>query len=345
MNRSRINALMHKIVNDLEIDLTGQTVLTECASNLFAVTPLIAALAGADKVIAYAKDTKYGLTKDTMAFLDTWAEELGVSDRVFATSQAPHTFAKDVNIVTNLNLLRPINEDVINALPVDSCIPLMWEPWEFREEDLDLNHCNKKGIPVLGTNETHPRLEIFRYVGLTALKLLFEMDIEVFQSKIAIIGGDPFAKEADDVLSALEAETLVLDPQEYPDLSTPAVKDKLKDCDAIVVLEHHSKEMVIGGDNGIPVTWISENSIALVHICGGIDDVALKNANITKHPNIDVAPGYMTATTAYMGPRAVVDLHAAGLKVGELVVKGLRSGLTPDEAKAKAVASGIALDF
>ena len=53
----------------------------------------------------------------------------------------------------------------------------------------------------------------------------------------------------------------------------------------------------------------------------------------------------MTVTTAYMGPRAVVDLHAAGLKVGEIVVNNIRKGMSVDDAKLDAVKSGIALDF
>ena len=345
MNQTRINNQIQSIIADLNIDLKGMTVLTECASGLFAVTPLIAALAGAERVIAIAKDSRYGLAVDNIAFLEKWADDLNVSDIIHATTQPAHLFAKEANIVTNLNFLRPIGKEIIEKLPQDSCIPLMWEPWEFRAEDLDLDLCIQRGIPVIGTNETTSRLEIFRYVGLTALKLLFELNIEVFRSKIAIIGGSPFAKETDKVLQALEANTIVIDPAQYDRLDTHQIKAMIDQCDAIVVLEHHSKENMIGGPKGIPVEWITENDISVAHICGGLDDAELKRAGIEKHPNLEVSPGYMTVTTAYMGPRAVVDLHAAGLKVGELIVNALRKGRSVEEAKSDAVATGIALDF
>lgn len=345
LDKIRIEKLIHSIISDYQINLCDMTVLTECASNLFAVTPLIAAMSGAESVIAYAKDSKYGSAADNILFLNQWAEELNVGHLINATTEPPHSFASDANIVTNLSMLRPITKTLIEKLPSDSCIPLMWEPWEFREEDLELDCCNKYSIPVLGTNETNPRLEIFRYVGLTAAKLLFELNVEVFRSKIILIGSNLFAREADKVLKALEAETIIITPEKYKKLTDPTFKDEIETSDALVILDMHTDETIIGGENGIPVEWLEKQSTAIAHICGAIDDDSMKAAGVTKHPSGEVPPRHMTVTTAYMGPRAVVDLHAAGLKVGELVVNGIRAGLSVDEAKAVAVKEGIALDF
>ena len=282
MNRKRINNLMQSIIDDLSLNLNGMSVLTECASGVFAVTPLIAALAGAERVVAIAKDSRYGSAKDNIDFLVKWAEELGVDNVIHATADNASLFAKDSNIVTNLNFLRPIGKDIIEQLPSDSCISLMWEPWEFRDEDLDLPLCNKLSVPVLGTNETNSRLNIFKYVGLTALKLLFELDIEVFNSKIMIIGGDPFAKEADKILSSIGATNIVIDPKDYDTLNSPNLKLQVSSCDAVVVLENHIENHIIGGKTGMPAEWLADNSIALVHICGKIDDDALHKYGVTK---------------------------------------------------------------
>ncbi len=56
-------------------------------------------------------------------------------------------------------------------------------------------------------------------------------------------------------------------------------------------------------------------------------------------------PGYMTVTTDHVGPRPVVDLHAAGLKVGEMAVRCRRAGLDAAAVARSVVASGLALDF
>jgi hypothetical protein len=67
----------------------------------------------------------------------------------------------------------------------------MWEGWEFRSEDLDLLACQRRGIPVVGTNEAHPALRIFDYLGMVVVKLIYEVEIEVMRSSIGLIASNP----------------------------------------------------------------------------------------------------------------------------------------------------------
>jgi hypothetical protein len=53
----------------------------------------------------------------------------------------------------------------------------------------------------------------------------------------------------------------------------------------------------------------------------------------------------MAANASYVGPRPVIELHAAGLKVGELLVRGMRQFGNAADAKKQALQSGFALDF
>jgi hypothetical protein len=48
----------------------------------------------------------------------------------------------------------------------------------------------------------------------------------------------------------------------------------------------------------------------------------------------------MTVTTDYLGPKPVIDLHAAGLKAGEVVARSRLAGLSCDEAVRRAEQSG-----
>jgi hypothetical protein len=50
-------------IDRLELDLSGKVVLTEAATGAYIVTPVIAALAGAE-VYAFTKDTRYGTVAD-----------------------------------------------------------------------------------------------------------------------------------------------------------------------------------------------------------------------------------------------------------------------------------------
>ena len=65
----RAMRLMQQSIQKMKLDLRGMTVLTEAASGYFIVTPLIAALAGAQKVYAVVKDTGYGTVAELEAYL------------------------------------------------------------------------------------------------------------------------------------------------------------------------------------------------------------------------------------------------------------------------------------
>ena len=53
----------------------------------------------------------------------------------------------------------------------------------------------------------------------------------------------------------------------------------------------------------------------------------------------------MTTATDYVGPKPVIDLHAGGLKVGELLVKGMRKYQNMREAETYALGSCLAMGW
>lgn len=344
-NKRRVERLIKAAIVDFSLDLTDIAVLTEAASGPFAVTPLIAALAGAPRVIAVTRDSKYGTVAEVSDYVLGWAAELGVAERIQVTDEPARRFAEEANLVTNLGFVRPIDAEFVSRLPRDSAIPLMWEPWEFRSEDLDLSACLARGIPVLGTDESHPRLRIFRYVGMIVLKLLFAAEIEIFRSNILLVGSGPFGDEAQVVLEGAGGIVTRVCPDDGWSGRDGALDAAVLEADALVVVEHRQRMAVIGGDRGIPVSWLAERAVSVIHVCGVLDMDALAASGIAKFPPHDVRPGYMALTTDFVGPRPVVDLHAAGLKVGEVLVRGLRRHGHPDRAISEAVATGLALDF
>lgn len=179
---SRVKGLVKKFIADLDLDLSHLVVLTEAASGNYIFTPLIAALANAEKVIAVTKDSKYGKAEDVTENTLLLANYFDVDEKIQVFDVLKPMIIEKADIVTNLGFLRPIDKDFISHLKQTSVIPLMYETWEFREQDLDLRECWKKGIPVLGTNEEHEALRIFDYVGHLCLKKLYEAKVEVFRS-------------------------------------------------------------------------------------------------------------------------------------------------------------------
>ena len=154
-----------KILNSLEkfnLNLKGKNVLTEAATGNYVVTPIIAALAGAN-VYAFTKNSKYGTIKEVKKQTIELTKKFGIENKIKIITNLNNVDLKDIDILTNTGFLRPVNKELINKLSSKCVIPLMWEPWEFRNEDLDLEECYNKGIKVYGTDESDNRLKTIDY--------------------------------------------------------------------------------------------------------------------------------------------------------------------------------------
>jgi hypothetical protein len=277
-------------------------------------------------------------------YTEEWADLLGLDDSIEIVEGEPWRVAGRANLVTNLAMVRPIDRRLIEALPADAAISLMWEPWELRSADLDLQACRDRGVPVLGTRETDKRVRTFEYVGMTVVKLLLEAGVEVLRSAVVLIGSPPFGEESRRMLEAVGADVALVDP--CSNVVRPPMKELVAGSDAVVLVEHRSREPLVGPDALVDPTWIAGAGAVLVDICGSIDEPSLRRAGVEKVP-VGAAPsGYMTVTTDYVGPRPVIDLHAGGLAVGAALVEGMRRFGDKDAACRFAVerSPAIALD-
>lgn len=327
MNEGRIGNLLRQAVSRFGISLNSYSILTEAASGYFAVTSLLAAMGGSKKVFAMVRDSKYGRAEEIALNTLTLAEKFGVKDRIEILFSRNDVRIAQADIVTNLGFVRPINAELIGKLKNNVSISLMWETWEFRPQDLDLALCHSLGIPVLGTNEHHPDLKIFSYIGHVVLKLLYGLEIEVFKSNVVIVGSGEFAEEARNTLTKAGAIPELID---VGDLSTALGKKLIQGADALVLLEHHDRRLLIGEEGLISAKEVYElnTSLVIAHVCGGANQRDLESAGLRFLPR-DIAPaGYMSVSTTYVGPRPVIELHAAGIKVGQVMAEAVAKGLS-----------------
>jgi hypothetical protein len=337
MNIKRIEKLIGNAIATYNLDLSGLTVFTEAASGNYVVTPLIAALAGSDQVFAITRNSKHGTAADVQNFTLELAQRWGVGDRVEVVFDKIPSMLSQVDIVTNLGFVRPIDKKMIAHLKPTAVLPLMWETWEFREADLDLAECRRVGIMVLGTNEREAGLDLFTYVGYLAVKLAFELEIEIYRSKVVVVGSGPFGESCVKAFDKLEADIGYIDLSADNSLGTESAKSTLRDADLVVLVEHHSPVCLIGSEGQITVDELLALSphLSIIHIAGHINRREIDNAAIPCVPQKSAAPGYMSVATDYLGPKPVIALHTAGLKVGEAMARARLTGLDPIEAEKK----------
>lgn len=298
------------------LSLKSKLVLTEGATGNYCVTPVIAALAGAN-VYAYAKDSSYGLAKEARRRVYGLAGKMGVRNRITITEDINDIDLKKIDILTNTGFLRPIDKKFISKLTSRCVIPLMWEPWEYRKEDLDLEACQSRGIKVYGTKENDKRVRTMDYMGLSVLKLLLDQGVSPFSAKVLLVGCNRFTWHVEGILKKNNFPVSVIN-----DYARPA---KVKDFDVIIILEHLKDILLIGGKKAFINKKDLDKNTLVVHICG---NVSFKEANFRFIPKNPSKFGYMSYTVDFIDNKAVIDLHTAGLKVAEGMLEANKLGLS-----------------
>lgn len=183
---------IQEAIDRLELDLSGKTVLTEAATGAYTVTPVIAAMAGA-RVFAFTKNTRYGsvdeVRSQTLSLLNQSGKnnpELEVIDRL------PEDVIACADVITNSGHLRPLDESKLRHISTHAVIPLMYEAWEWRDADLDLEFCKKHNIKVGATNERHPGVDVFNYLGDMAIKLILDAGFTFQNNKFVLVSNNDF---------------------------------------------------------------------------------------------------------------------------------------------------------
>lgn len=333
----RVTRLMREAVERLELDLSGLSVLTEAGSREYAVTAPLAALAGAAEVTAVTRDSRHGRAADNAAAATALAELCGVASRVRVITELDPRAVSRADIVTNLGFVRPIDGAMVRLLKPTAVVPLMCEAWEWRPGDVDLDACRERGVLVLGTNEDHPAVDVFDYSGSLGLKLLLEAGVELHRSVVVVFGRDRFAPVLADAARRAGATVHVV-----AELRSEASRAALRAADALLVADYATPDVVVGQGGAIGAAELAELApgLCVVQFAGAVDVPALERAGLRCYPGERLEPRRMSRTLAHLGPRPVIDLHAAGLKVGELAARARLRGLDVAAAAALAIGHG-----
>jgi len=321
-NPARLVALIRATIDFLALDLSGLTVLTEAASGPYVVTPVIAALTGAARVIALTGGSRYATAEQVSAqtralerLCDLPAEAVEIHN-----GRTPDLFAA-ADIVTNLGFVRPIDAAVVASLKPTAVVPLMCEAWEFRPGDVDAAACRARGIPVIGTNESYPGLDVFAYCGWLALKMLFDAQIGVHKSRLLVISTDQFGPVIANRLAQAGANV-------RQRATLRAATADLTGADAVIIADYARQDMIIGPGGDVTTAELAAAcpGATVVQFVGQVDAASLTAAGIHVYPGSELGPRRMALTLAGLGPRPVIELHAAGMKVGELAARSRLAG-------------------
>ena len=321
-NQTRLLALMRAAVRRCQLDLSDAVVLTEAATGAYVVTPVLAALAGARQVLALARPTRYGTLEQVAALTTAVARAAGVHDRIRILTARNPVEVGQADVVTNSGHVRPIDAEMVSWMKPSAVVSLMYEAWEVRADDVDVAACIRRGISVAGTNERHPAVDVFSYLGIMATKLLLDAGIAVYGCTVVLCCDNPFEPY---IRAGLVQAGAVVESTQRLDAAAAA------DCDAVLVALLPKGEPVIGRREAalIAARWPG----AVVTQCwGDIDRSALAAAGVECWPRSAPPAGHMAILPAAVGPEATVRLQAGGLKVGEVLLRARDPGAPVDRS-------------
>lgn len=307
--------IINETINDLDVDISGKVVLTEVGSKNYLYTPIIASLSGASEVYAVAKNSRYGLAKDIIAECLTYCEKLQIKNIKFLEEDIPNTVLAQADIICNSGNLRPINEDKLKHCKQSVVIPLMYEAWEFRAQDVDLSYCKIKNIKVAGTWENHPKIKVFNYCGMLAVKMALEAGFEITGNNIIVWSDDHFGEVISQKFKDEKASVI----------QTVQIADfynNLASVDFVFLADYDESGKYFGKDGIFDIKKIKELNpdISFIHLYGNIDIEFINSNNISIFPQQNGHAQVMTYTLGHVGLIPILRLQVAGLKVAQEMI-------------------------
>lgn len=297
----------------MSLDLSGATVLTEAATGAYVVTPVLAALGGAGVVNAVTRSTRFGSVDEVAEQTRELADLLGVEDRIAIHRDGlSQELVEAADIVTNSGHVRPIDARIAGWMRPDAVVPLMFEAWEIDmgRDDVDLAALRERGIRYAGTNERHPAVDVFSYLGPMAVKLLTDAAVSAYASRVLVVCDNPFlpylrdglerigaavtARErfdADDLDAGLDAVIVALTPRDDP---------VVEESDVAAIAERAPGAVLAQFWGDVPRVWCTDHGVPCV-------------------PQEDPGRGHMGVLPSAVGPEPIVRLQAGGLKVAEVL--------------------------
>jgi hypothetical protein len=312
---------MQAAISRCGLDLSTFVVFTEAASGAYVVTPVLAALGGAERIYALARSTRYGSVDQIAEATIELARHAGVEKRIQIVSETSRNTVQQAHIVTNSGHVRPIDEAMIASMKSTAVIPLMYEAWEFRDGDVDLAACRARGIRVIGTNERHPAVDVFSFLGTMAVKLLMDAGVAVLSSRVLLICDNSFGAFIERGL--VSGGALV---ESVPSLSeasqdgefdavllaiTPTGRPSLSNYDLKVIASRWPGAVVA-------VYW------------GDVDRQSLSAKGLSYWPLEAPPMGHMGILPSAIGPEPIVRLQCGSLKAAEAVLRYPTNPSHPD---------------
>ncbi len=312
MINTRTLQVVQKIIHELNLNLSGFNVITELGSNHYALVPIIASLSGAQSVITLTRDSSYGKAQDIIDEFHSLKNKFGLELNINTKTALLNEDYEQAHIITNSNFLRPLNKEKLSKTKPELVIPLMYDAWELRKGDLDIEYCSKNKIRVVGTNESTSTFPIFDYCGLLAMKMAFEAGYEIKENKIVVWSDDPFGNLIKTTFENLGANVFITN--KFKELKT-----LMEDVDFIFISDYFEKKDFSEANGFFDLIELKKinSKFGIIHLYGKLDYSKLIEQGIPCYPKKNGFANKMTFTLEHIGIIPFIKLIAGSFKVAQ----------------------------
>jgi hypothetical protein len=201
---------------------------------------------------------------------------------------------------------------------------------------MDINYVKERGFKLGATNERHPDIDVFGYLGDMALKQIFDAGICLYKNKFVLLCNNDFGPYIAKVVARNCERLAIIDTEEnkskyegisnidwiggYPDIKIPV---DYKDAEAIIFTAYPFAQEWIGQNSMISIKQIKEtfDHPYILRYAGHADPEVMKENAVPFFPEY-VPSGHMGVLPSAIGWDPVIRLQGGGIKVGEALLTG-----------------------
>lgn len=312
-----------------ELDLDGLVVLTEAATGYYRLTPVIAAMAGAEEVVAVARNTPFGSADEAREQVLDLGTTAGVLERLTVTTTSARDVAPRAQVVTNLGAVRPIDRAFSQRLSSHAVVSLMFGARDARPADLDVAALRAAQIPLCGVDEA--QIDLFRWTGQRIAWWLMEVGLEIVGARYVIWGDSAPAKAT--------ARWLDRSGAHVERLTTTPSPTQLEHIDGLILMDSTAR-IEPGGHLAAESIAGAAPGAAILEYAGMAHRESCAATGLVVYPPSPAANGHVARTIGEILYAPVIELHTAGLRVGELMARGRLEGKSAAECELVACEEG-----
>lgn len=327
LENTRLIKLIRQSIKNYKLDLSGYSILLPVLSKEPMLIPLIASLAGAREIYAISKDLT--LVKE----ITSYKNELNLESSFYFIEKETPQILKGLDIVIKGDIAPIIDDTVAASFKKQCIISLFPKNLDFAKANgINLEACAKNKIPVVSLDPGDPSLSLFKHISSLVIKKLNGCDIDIFKSKILLVGSGNLLENILVTLKSAGCQVFAV----YTDKSETReyVSKHIGEADAIVLADYPSKQQTIIGNNGIIriADLVDVNpEVKIINISGKVEVNPLLLGGISLIPET-VSPNSINVNIEELSLRSITEITSAVMKVAESLIKSRNKTILPSDS-------------